>query len=463
MTAMWHLALPLALLPLPGTSADLAPPSLDVLRTSFVRVEPARLRGERIHLELFEDLAVDGVRDDLVRFGPDAFAWVGRAAGDRSSFIVLSVVKETLSGSLRTRAGQFRIRPAAGGLYRIEEVAVSAEPPGKAPLPVVLARGGPSARALDDGASLDLLVVYTKEARLRAGGGEAISSLVHLGVTEMNQALARSRVGTRVRLVGLEELPYREAGRIESDLEILKNETDGALDEVHGLRDAYGADFVQLVVEEHDGCGVSYALGGDEPSFREWAFSVVERGCIDWTYAMAHELGHNFGCDHAPEDPNTRGAFSYSFGYRDAAAGFRTIMAYGRERRVPHYSSPRIDFEGFPTGTPRQDNARTIQRLRTTLARFRPSQAPPRLVLVRDEGFDAITFRVSSSGPKLQEWRLSLSTAPDGRSIFESAALQEGAAVEVRGIGRSMRLLARLWYRRGSVWLFEDFRIDAPR
>jgi hypothetical protein len=461
---MWQLTLPLALLPLGGSTADLLSEPLDVLRTSFARVEPDRLQGERIHLELGGSVAVDGVRDDLVRFGPEGFAWVGRAAGDGTSSIVLSVVRGVLSGSLRIRAGQFRIRPAGAGLYRIKEVSVSAEPPGKHPLPAVLALGDGAARgARDHGASLDLLVVYTKKARLRAGGAEAMSSLVHLGVTEINLALARSGVGTRVRLVGLEELPYREAGRIESDLEILKQETDGALDEVHALRDAYGADFVQLVVEEHDGCGVSYALGGDEPAFQEWAFSVVERGCIDWTYAMAHELGHNFGCDHAPEDPNTRGAFPYSFGYKDSAAGFRTIMAYGRERRVPHYSSPRVDLDGSATGTARQDNARTIHRLRTTLASFRASQEPPRLVLAPREGTDSLRFRIVSSGAKLLEWRLSLGAARGGGEMFESAGLLEAQAVEVRGIGRGARVYARLWYRRGNVWLFEDFRFDSPR
>jgi hypothetical protein len=427
-------------------------------------VEPARLEGERIHLELGGGIAVDGVRDELVRFGPDGFAWLGRAAGDATSSIVLSVVRGVLSGSIRIRAGQFRIRPAGGGLYRIEEVTVSAEPPGKHPLPAVLAPGGASARrARDDGTSLDLLVVYTPKARVRAGGADAIASLVRLGVAEMNLALDRSGVGTRVRLVGLEELPYREAGRSESDLEILKQETDGALDEVHALRDAEGADFVQLVVEEHDGCGVSFALGGEEPAFHEWAFSVVERSCIDWTYAMAHELGHNFGCDHAPEDPKTRGAFPYSFGYKDSAAGFRTIMAYGRERRIPHYSSPRIDFGGLPTGTAIQDNARTIHGLRGTLARFRASQEPPRLILSPGRSGDSLRFRVSSSGSMLLEWRLSLGAAPGGNDLFESAGLREDSAVEVRGVGRSARVFARLWYRRGSVWRFEDFRFDSPR
>jgi hypothetical protein len=461
---MWQLTLPLALLPLSGAAPDLASQPLEILGTSLARVEPARLEGERIRLELRADVAVDGVRDELVRFGPDGFAWVGHAAGDGTSSIVLSVVRGVLSGSLRTRSGQFRIRPAGGGLYRIEEVAVSAEPPGKHPLPAALAPGGGTARsAPDEGTSLDLLVVYTPKARFRAGGAEALSSLVHLGVAETNLALGRSGVGTRVRLVGLEELRYREAGRIESDLEILKHETDGALDEVHALRDAEGADFVQLVVEEHDGCGVSYALGGDEPSFHEWAFSVVERGCIDWTYAMAHELGHNFGCDHAPEDPNTRGAFPFSYGYRDSTAGFRTIMAYGRERRVPHYSSPRIAFGGFTTGTAAQDNARTIHALRRTLAGFRASQEPPRLILIPGRSGDSLRFRVSSSGANILEWRLSLGAAPGGNDLFESAGLREEASVEARGVGRVAGVFARLWYRRGSVWLFEDFRFDSPR
>jgi hypothetical protein len=104
------------------------------------------------------------------------------------------------------------------------------------------------------------------------------------------------------------------------------------MDEVHGLRDQYGADLVQLVVE--GGCGVAYLMSGNNPNFAPYALSVVSRLCISPNYSLGHELGHNMGCNHAPEDPVGTGAYDYSFGYKDLDHGFRTIMAYSPGARL---------------------------------------------------------------------------------------------------------------------------------
>jgi len=383
--------------------------------------------------------------------------WVGHAAGDESSSIVLSVTRGVLSASLRLGSGQFRVRPAAAGLYRVEEVQPSAEPPDRQPLSTGSGRVAETVPdSTDDGGILDLLVVYTRRARMMAGGRDAIESLVHLGIAEANLALERSGVETRLRLVELQEVTYQEAGRVESDLEILQRDNDGALDDVRALRDERGADFVQLVVEEHDGCGISFSMGDDGPAFADWAFSVVERSCIDSTYAMAHELGHNSGCDHAPEDPSSRAAFGFSHGYKDLLSGFRTIMAYGPGVRVPLFSSPRVSYRGLATGSDQQDNARSIGRLRNTLARFRTSVPPPRLERLRDAAAGGTRFRLADSRGVV-EWRLFVGTIPGASDLFDSGpetAIERTAAFSPPPETRA--IYARLWYRRGRVWLYDD-------
>jgi hypothetical protein len=316
--------------------------------------------------------------------------------------------------------------------------------------------------SLDEGGEIDLLVVYTPRARRAAGGGDAIASLVALGVAETNLAFERSGVEARLRLVELREVSFREAGRVESDLEILKEAHDGALDEVHALREAFGADVVQLVVEEGDGCGIAYSMGRAGASFSEWAFSVVERGCVDTTYAMAHELGHNLGCDHAPDDPATRGAFSYSFGYKDITAGFRTIMAYGPGKRVAHFSSPRVLFDGVPTGTESQDNARSLNELRRTAARFRASLPPPRVTTSPGEHPGTLRYGITSVGPAVLEWRFVVGTSRGSSDVLDSGARSGVEDFDAPAPDRTRKHFGRLWYRRGAIWLYEDFPATLP-
>ncbi|HXV60132.1 MAG TPA: M12 family metallo-peptidase [Vicinamibacteria bacterium] len=439
---MWQIALLLG----PVVSVgDLAPRRAPV---EILGEDDFELAGFRIH------------RDELLATGPRSFVVIGRLVGDDVSEVILSAHEGALAGTLRTAAEQYRLR---GGVAR--QVQSTADVPER--MPLVPQVGPVVPRALNDrGDVLDLLVVYTPRARLSAGGSHSMEALVQLGVAETNLALRESGVPTRVRLVEMQEVSYEEAGRVESDLEILAHAGDGALDEVHALRDSRGADFVQLVVEESDGCGIAYLMREDNPGFSAWAFSVVEWSCIDANYALTHELGHNLGCDHAPEDPATFGGpFEYSFGYRDPSSRYRTIMAYGPGRRLARFSSPRVTLGGRRLGTSRQDNALTISRLRTTLANFRPRVAPPEIspgAGVPLSNGKAV-FRFQSEYP-VAEWWLLAGSGPGERDFFDSGSLGTRPEAKVSGLPvDGSPVYVRLFYRRGRVWLYEDHRYLTSR
>ena len=93
---------------------------------------------------------------------------------------------------------------------------------------------------------IDVMVVYTPLAKRREGGRAAIEALIDLFVVETNQAYAISGVVHRIKLVLREEVDYIEDGNSLIDLNRLKNDSDGYMDDVHELRDLYAADLVHI-------------------------------------------------------------------------------------------------------------------------------------------------------------------------------------------------------------------------
>lgn len=388
--------------------------------------------------------------------GPRSESYVGTLVGEPGSVVVLSTAGGALVGSVDSDEGRFRVRGPRGGPLSMTPVD-DTDRPGRQPVRVDLPSSARVASGRDDGSEIDLLVVFTAKARVSAGGTDTMRALVQLGVTRANLALRRSLAGTRIRLVQVAEIDYDEAGDLEGDLELLQRELDGAADEVHAMRDAHGADLVQLIVDEGGGCGIAYQMTSRSAAFAPWAFSVVDRGCVDAGFGVAHELAHNLGCDHAPEDAPAGGAFDFSRGYKDFAADFRTIMAYGPGTRIGRFSNPSLRYRGQPLGTEGTDNARTIRAVRRTVAGFRDGLPRPRLRRVpSDEPPRGVRFEWSIDGDDVVEWWLVLGSTRGGRDVFDSGSLGAARRLELPASVVRRGAYARLWYRRGELWLHED-------
>ena len=369
-----------------------------VLRARAVRIDfDALLEGtqalepspaERLTLTLWPGHTVEAVYDEAAaERASERFVWVGRLIGPDEGQVVLLASGGQLVGSVRTPAGIFRIRPEGpGDVHVVEEIDLSALPPEIPPVPFDLPESSlPSpidkaaTAASDDGSTIDLLVVYTAAARVFLEPFSGLENLVQLSLAEGNVALANSGVIPRLRLVHLAQIAYDEPTVIPepiSDmLTKLVDPRDGAMDEVHALRDRFGADLVQLVPRSRDGCGIAFLMGGsNNTAFAAAAFGVTSAICLAPEVAFIHEIGHNLGCNHAPQDPVGRGAFPYSFGYKQPDKRFHTVMAYPCELGCPsvlHFSNPAVRYQGEVTGTDTQNNVRSINNVRHLVANFR--------------------------------------------------------------------------------------------
>ena len=343
----------------------------ETVNAETVTVNRAAMAADVLDLALTGGVVVRAELDRRDALGGGAEAWSGHVPGAPMSSVTLVAMDGVLQGSIRTLDATWSIEPSADGpLHVVRQIDGSALPrelpPLEAPASPEALAANPSEATADDGGTIDVLVLYTPGARTSAGGSDAaVQTRIALGISETNTGYANSGITPRLRLVGTQVLSYTEVG-MSADLSALQSNAS-----VGSVRNAVGADLVALVVANSaEACGIGYLLNGSAA----YGFSVTSYNCISPNYSFGHELGHNMGSAHAPEDGGS-GFYAYSHGYKHPSNLFRTVMAYdcpGGCPRVLHFSNPDVNYGGAPTGTGAQhDNARSIDQTANTVANFR--------------------------------------------------------------------------------------------
>ncbi|MCH7545162.1 MAG: hypothetical protein IID30_02010 [Planctomycetes bacterium] len=350
------------------------------------------LRGDnQLVFNLFPDTTftgrVEGKTFPGARIGfLDSFSLRGSIQGISGSSFQLVYHQGVVAADIRVPGkGEYQIRPTAPGAHEVWEIDNSRFPPcatgGPHQIfspPAEKALGQSSSDLVADGSKIDVMIVYTTDARIVTGGTINTEAEALLAVSNTNTAFVNSLVNTQLLLVFLDEIVYPESGNANTDLSRLTSIGDGFLDSVHAIRDAVGADNVGLFVSSlFSLCGQAWVMRNVSPAFQSSSFNVSRIGCAAGNLTYAHEVGHNLGCHHNRESTNSEGAFPYSFGFWDPGLSFRTVMGLsGGGPRIMQFSNPLVQVGGLPTGIPEgqvnsADNAKTINNTAFTMANFR--------------------------------------------------------------------------------------------
>ncbi len=215
-------------------------------------------------------------------------------------------------------------------------------------------------------AVFDVLMAYTNLARQAMGGTSAAIAQCQLAIDVANDAYDDSQVTARMRLVHTMEVDFNEPGDQCDWLDWLDSQPA-----VTTARNTYRADFVNMLTSTGSGCGRCNANESRAYTVARW-----DRAVNTWT--LAHEIGHNIGCQHNREDAGCTGIYTYSYGWHflgNSSAHWGTVMSY-KGTRISHFSHPGITFDGQPTGVPIGDpneahNAQTIINRKSTCEGFR--------------------------------------------------------------------------------------------
>ncbi|GLK87865.1 zinc-dependent metalloprotease family protein [Pseudomonas turukhanskensis] len=257
----------------------------------------------------------------------------------------------------------------------------------------------PFAHAATEPRTVDLLVLYTKEAQALPNGRDMDARIASY-IEFANNAFKKSNVNLRLRLVNRQPLNWASYPTVSStDLSRFASDP-----RVQQLRETYGADVVQLISRTQAGqgygvCGIGYVLSGAKNSgtFQSgaWASAYGITGVDCSLSTMAHEIGHNLGLRHSYEQDQTEGYYTslargvhqgtYEWGRGYGVQGrFATIMAYPQvfnaSVQAPLFSSPTLmDSTCANQACGRAgvaDAARALNDMAAQIAVLRPTKVP---------------------------------------------------------------------------------------
>jgi len=352
--------------------------------------------GETIVFELLNDEQELGTITKITNLKADSFVWFGTVP---SGTFYLSYYAGSMLFNIYypSRGVQMELRPihAASGEYSLREVQMTdydKEPDHDthSALEEVSAQLSKVAQdksllTVDTNNIIDVMVLVTPNAYAKLGGDDnSMNAFIDLCVEMSNDAYSNTNIDLRMRLVRgaqLADSSYVEAD-FSTELDRLRDQTDGYMDTDTAVRASVGADAVVLVVDDTQYCGLGYLT-----SVSSTAFSLISTNCPQ---SLVHEVGHNVGCHHDRLTVGTTDTSTYNYGYcwdTGSSSCTRSVMAYSGcvtpngQSGCPRdfwFSSPLITNGGLGsfTGTALSDNARVTRERTSTAINWMESTTP---------------------------------------------------------------------------------------
>jgi peptidyl-Asp metalloendopeptidase len=383
-------------------------------------------------LNLFDDatFAVTFERAEASAFGTRT--WSGHITDRPLSNVSLTLNGDTVLGTVTDNNTLFEIRDIGGGVHRIDQMDTTLMPretdvavPGSlAPA----ANQGPAADVAAPAASSVNIFVYYSAALTAQLGPVGVTSLIDQQIANANSAYDRSGIAGQLHLVGKAELPAAVEGQ-DSGLLL---DAFAATPAVQAQRNAAGADLVALLIRDFAppepgliSCGIAY-VGSAGSTNAAFSVTSTNSACV---YTFVHEVGHNLGGQHAPDDTLLDPAGSpeypaYARGYKfQGAAPFRTVMAYDCSSgpdcpRILNFSNPAVLENGQVTGTSSQRNASRLNELFPQVAAYRaggPVGTPPSAPVLQGSVVGNtvnLSWQPGAGGGAPTDYLISAGTAP---------------------------------------------------
>lgn len=246
---------------------------------------------------------------------------------------------------------------------------------------------------VNEPATITIMIVYTTEAQNWSdtnNGGIANSIAVTMALA--NQVSVNNNLGITFQLAYSGLLDYAQDGFF-NDLYNLSTDGNGILDEVNQLRRDNNADLVAIFnyYQTAEAAGVANLLDSKYGNNRT-VFSATRVNFVANSNTFIHEIGHNMGAMHNPNQASDAGPTDWeNWSENTWSAGWRwqgsdgnyyaDLMSYtsGTEyengiftSHIPYFSDPNHTHLGGVAGDPiLGDNARTLREIKHFVARYK--------------------------------------------------------------------------------------------